>query len=304
MIKDIEKLLDFKLSLSFPVNEFISLFFGKEGPVPTNLYLKDEETWIDLFLREVSKEKDTPLIESLNPIYLDGLTVVSERLSAPGFLYMYRDLISLSSVVPGGLFLKDKRAYVGFRFHRKDKNSILSILQDSISKLKGIKIDYMGPTDGVISELTSIDSRIPLAIVNYSFNDSALQSNGEKNVNHIVECKLAPRKYNKYGHLRYGGPIGKGDIAYPICEKPEIYATESVSPETNSLLSLLERDRIALGAFFEEYKEGRVHVTVVLPQLLLNSFMNRLQFVFPKSPESTLDITLLAHYSEDLLAKL
>ena len=225
MIKNIEKLLDFKLSLSFPVNEFVSLFFEKEKPVPTNLYLKDEETWIDLFLKDVGKEKDLPLIESLNPIYLDGLTVVSEKLNAPGFLNMYKDLISLSSVLPTGFFLKDKRAFVSFRFHRKDKSSILSILQDSISKLKGIKIDYMGPTDGVISELTNIDSRIPLAIVNYSFSNSSPQSTGGKEVNYIVECKLAPRKYGKYGHLRYGGPICKGEIAYPICEKPEIYAT-------------------------------------------------------------------------------
>jgi hypothetical protein len=304
MIKEIDRMLDFKLSFSIPVDDFVSSIFGGRESIPTYLYLKDEEAWIDLYLKNAFEEKDIPLIESLTPVYLDGLTAVSERLIASGFLDIYKEFISLPSVVPGEFFLKEKRAYLSFRFHKSDKESVFSILRNSIAKLKGIKIDYLGPSNGITWELSSINSRIPLMVVQYSFGNSRGFKAAQGESSPIIECRLVPKKYNKYGHIMYGERNIINDSDYSICAKPKIFATNSISPQTEYLIGLLERDRIALGVLFENYKKGKINVTVALPQLLLNPFITRLQTVFSESENQSPSVSLIAPYSEDLFVDL
>ncbi|MEM0312770.1 MAG: hypothetical protein QXM60_05615 [Thermoplasmatales archaeon] len=303
MIKENNLRLDYELNFSFPMSDFISPILSHGEPVPVNLYLRDEEAWIDLFIKSPVNAKDIPLVESLTPIYLDSVTAVSERVGVSGFLDLYRSLVSIPSVVPGGFYILDKRAHVSLRFYSGDRGAVYSIMHSAIVKLEGILIEYMGPSRGIISTLNAINNRIPLSIVKYTFQSSSspLVSNDSS---FVVEYRLMPQKYNKHGHIIYSSSLKKNKYVYPISEENGIFAVKSVSNETDSLLGLISSDRIAIGAFFEECSKDKNTVLAVLPQLLLNAFMIRLQAVFSNLSNSTLDVILMEPYSENEISVL
>ena len=304
MLEQIDKLLDNELAFSFPVNDFMSPLMAKEEPVPINLFLKNEDAWIDLYLKGTLDPKDLPLIESLTPIHYDGLTAVSERIGRPDFIEAYRELVSLPSVIPVEFYINGNRAYIGFRFHNSDRPSVLSLLKKAIVKVDGIRIEYFGPSRGIISRLTAINSRVPLTIVQYSFKTKFRGAGGKNKRNVIAEFRLAPRKYNRLGRIIYGEPLERDDSAHKISAEPPIYAVKIAPGPTESLLNLIENDRIAIGSYIEEYVGGKAYATVFLPTLLLNAFMIRLQTVFSTVSNAELDVSLITPYSEGFVSSL
>lgn len=254
MLQEIDRRLNSSFSISTGLSSFVLTSVVGDEPVPVNFYIRKEEMYLDFFVKQIP-QKNSIFIETLSPVQMGDVTILTEKVSIPVLRIFYEDVISIPSLVLGGLFTHKGKLLFDYRFHVTDKPNVVNLLKKLVSIDADIKILWMNKSEGLMQKLDEIDSRMPLTAVAFNYKEKSERSN-------IVEWKRIP-----------GEPYGA--ISYEMIGKKKTNHFDMSEESTAPLLDSLLKDHIPLAAHIEQHNKTNVKCITLVPTILVKAFLVR-----------------------------
>lgn len=168
LYRDIEKVLDTRLTLSVEQQHPIIPLLEREiDVIPVDFHMMNE-SHVDLFICAEAGSKLAGILGPFRPEKRGDCLVV--RVSAEEMKTastILEEAARIPSTVLGGLYLKGTKIYADYRLHSSALSEITEIGKRIIGMNNRTRISDLGPTDGGISILDSVNSRIHLGVVSY-----------------------------------------------------------------------------------------------------------------------------------------
>ncbi|MDS0256875.1 hypothetical protein ApAK_04175 [Thermoplasmatales archaeon AK] len=264
--------LDFTLQISVPLQQdFISVFSKADLAVPLHMSVVSNGVEIFMYVSNHNMGKYESLISKFHHETKGNYKIFhvpANDLLAE--LRVFSSIIKVPSVVPGGFFLRSGSVHADFRFHHASFSEISLILKEIFSDDNRIRLDYLGPSFGLVSTLREINDRIPLSVlkVSYDSTESAISED-----DYVAEAKVfswmepSDCKMVAFGRA---APHGCTTIDSDNC----IFECPPRSEFFKSLYHRLLKDHIPVGSIQESRSSGRISVQIFVPTFISDKVVN------------------------------
>lgn len=255
MLPNIDNRLDMSFCLSTPLNSYVLSSIAKENPVPISVHLHGDRMYFNFFISRLSV-KDRMLIETLNPVTIGEITVITEEIENIILRTIYESVNSFPTIANGELYTKNGDLFTSYRFHSSDMTNVSRLLRKIVSLDTNVHNLRMGHSKGLTKVLDDIDSRIPLTTVTFSCE-------GASEKEFVIEWKNIE-----------GDPFGA--LFYDIKNKKSIKTFDMSKYPSRPLIAAVLKDHIPLASHLEYHDTKRVKCITTVPTWLLKPFLVRL----------------------------
>ena len=221
--------------------------------IPLNVHVSNDKYNIDLFMENVSVPKE--VYDVFIPVKIGRSIILSEIVNSVPLRKLVEALGSMNSLVLNEIYSWNKQIFVTCRFHESEKRYVTDLMRELSSSDESVSLLRLGRTEGLRHSLDSIDSRIKLSTILFSYHEE--KENG------------------KY-FLEWRGTEGGTDaVVYPADpDKQPVFSSIKSKPIGKSLSNIL-KDRLPIASYLEEHSGGLVNCAAIVPSEIVNSFIVR-----------------------------
>lgn len=163
IIKDFEKILDFRCELSFDAESAVSGIGGSDYDVVGRIRYKGNGGYF-VFNGKRDKEREKASPVHMNDYYFSNIVDVTDT----NMFKLHKKIMDLNSSIMDAIFLKSYRVKFIFRFHRVDLQNLTKILTEMKTDLKNFQIDFLGHANGFLDSFRKIAKTVDLQYIELS----------------------------------------------------------------------------------------------------------------------------------------
>jgi hypothetical protein len=272
---EVEGKLDMGLSIAVEQKHPLISIIARDYPsIPLHIDAFGGHSFIDLFLESGA----SPQIESVAANYkllrMDGVSIIRLQVEeVQGISAFMRELLSLDSIFPSGLFLESGTIKADFRFHHSELRKVSDIIGKIIQLENNVKIVDMGKDRGGITAINMMNERVKLSVVSYEveWNSGADFGNTDNFLLDVKSLSFDDKEIEAvvlYGSSGTGKKLGRS-----ISEEDGIYVTKIDSDFVKAVWIKCNEKHIPRGAVIAKPANGRMMINTFLPSSLVNQYI-------------------------------
>lgn len=163
IIKDFEKILDFRCELSFDAEKLLNGIGGPEYDVVGRIRYKGENGYF-VFNGKKDEVRTQVNMVHMKDYYFSNIIDVTEL----KIFKLHKKLMDMNSTIMDAIFLKSYRVKFIFRFHSVDLKNLTEIITEMKDDLKNLQIDFLGHANGFLDSFRKIARTVDLQYVELS----------------------------------------------------------------------------------------------------------------------------------------
>jgi hypothetical protein len=163
IIKDFEKILDFRCELSFDAEKLLNGIGGPEYDVVGRIRYKGENGYF-VFNGKKDEVRTQVNMVHMKDYYFSNIIDVTEL----KIFKLHKKLMDMNSTIIDAIFLKSYRVKFIFRFHSVDLKNLTQIITEMKDDLKNLQIDFLGHANGFLDSFRKIARTVDLQYVELS----------------------------------------------------------------------------------------------------------------------------------------
>ncbi len=163
IIKDFEKILDFRCELSFDAEKLLNGIGGPEYDVVGRIRYKGENGYF-VFNGKKDEVRTQVNMVHMKDYYFSNIIDVTEL----KIFKLHKKLMDMNSTIMDAIFLKSYRVKFIFRFHSVDLKNLTEIITEMKDDLKNLQIDFLGHANGFLDSFRKIAKTVDLQYVELS----------------------------------------------------------------------------------------------------------------------------------------
>lgn len=274
LVKDIDKRLDMRLVIKLRQDtELFAYTKGIPQKFPVYIYGKDGKAWMATYFPKTGLNKNMEIfIKKFNATELDNAYVIDSRINNVKDLIIINKLLEVPSFSVGITDMSEGFLNIYARFHSSRLVEISNLLAEYMDDIENSRISWLGPSDGIIAILESVNSDYPISIVSYKVSigneDVTLKDIISSEPNILAEGRNYLPSDNKMSHLIYSDQdiSGKYNGVKAISSKNGIYQMELYNEIINIIIEEANKRHIWRLRYFIKPCENGVEVSVFLPE--------------------------------------
>ncbi len=306
LIRDIDKKLDMRLVLK--VRQSTELFHATSDlgmKLPTYIYGVDGKAWISTYFpKNIRGNSVNLLLNKFNAVEKEDSYVVDSRINNVEDLAIIGKLIDLPSFVINRADISKGFLNIYSRFHGSEMEKVSDLLSEYTSDTENSRVEWMGPSPGIMKTMDLINSEYPVSLVTYEFPLDGESENidsitGRQDV--VAELKNSESKNSKLKLIVYSDDLIPPDTPgiHPISTHDGIYELIFSSPFISSVRDAANRDHIMRLRYFIRPFEGKMRVSVFLPSANMYEYSSVL-YDMARKKDHNVTVRYLLPYSQDL----
>ena len=262
--------LDFTISISLSLSQEMGLFFSKiEDAIPLYASLNADSAEISLFLGEEMRKKYDPSFGKFTQTSRGKFDILNFKADELMFEFqVFKDIMKIPSVVPGGFYLKEGWVHADFRFHHSSLQRITELIRKIAEAKNKIHLSRLSSSMGLEETLKGICSRIPITNVSFVYTpepgympDEVLQSEP------IVEVKLySVGMESEYDAIFYSGKTKGNGIA--VDPEQGIYESKFATEFMKKLMAEIRKEKIPVASLIGKFQVGEITNNFYVPSFI------------------------------------
>ncbi|MHB1441098.1 MAG: hypothetical protein ACYCSO_10250 [Cuniculiplasma sp.] len=298
LIKEIDRKLDMYLILKVrQESEFFAAISDLELKLPSFIYDKDGKTWLSTYFpKNLKIPKVNLIINKFKASEREKTYVVDTMIENQNELSIIDKLVEIPSLIINGSDVYGGFLNVYARFHSSQLEKVSELLARYTSTSKNARIEWLGPSPGIMKIMDDINKEYPLSVVTYStpINREDI---------HVREIPSSPKILCE---VKSSGAM-KGDInlvvstdmpvedLIPIDLSENLYQMELRSPFPFIVRNKANIQHIIRIAYFGKLQNGKIEVTVFLPTDFLYEFYSILYEVADETDNKVIVKTVIPY---------
>ncbi len=287
LYRDVERILDTRMSISVEQQHPVIPILEKEADtIPLDFHPSGRDSHIDLFICADAAQKLKGILSQFNPRNRGDCLMVriraDEMRTASTIL---EEAAMVKTAVRGGLYLKGNSIFADYRFHSSSSQDITEIGRRIISMKNRTRISDLGPTNGGISAMDSVDGRIRLGVVTYEadiLNGTGLPSGEDC----YIEYNFSSREESGFRAIVYQGN--------------EFSVRHIRSSFLDDVQRLSEERRVPKAAILARTLEGRYRSSTFVPFSMMDDQLSVLYGASEKHPEAKFKLVAVRSYDRSV----
>ncbi len=262
--------LDFLVQISLKVNQEMGLMFAHmDDSVPLYATIDNDKANINIYLDKVHSPKIDRILGNTTRTSKGNYEIY--ELEAEDLVFefqMFRKITNVPSVVPGGFYLDNGYVYADFRFHHSALDQISEVVREIVEARNRIKLSYLGPSKGLLRTLDSINSRIPLSMIFFSFcPDPDYIAPDRLEEKPIAEVKLFSEGLEStYDVVHYATELRSTDFSMSVSKG--IYESKYRTTFMREFKRRIRSQKIPLASMIGVYKKDLVENYMFVPTFM------------------------------------
>ena len=306
LIREIDKKLDMRLVLK--VRQSTELFHATSElglKLPTYIYGVDGTAWISTYFpKNIKGNSVNLLLSKFNAVEKEESYVVDSRINNVKDLAVINKLMDLPSFVINRADISRGFLNIYSRFHSSDLEKVSDLLAEYTSDLENSRVEWMGPSPGIMRTMDLINSEYPVSLVTYEFrldNDDKDIAALAKDPGIIAELKNSESREGKLKLVVYSDNTEPMDMPgmRPISIHEGIYNLSFSSSFVSSVRDAANREHIMRLRYFIKPFDGKMRVSVFLPSASMYEY-NSILYDMARKKDHNVAIRYLLPYSQDL----
>ncbi len=286
-IRLISDKLDYHIRISLSVSQEMGLFFAKfEDALPLYATLDKNSAEISLYLDEDQRKKFDPAFGKFLQTSKGKYDILSLKAEELVFEFeMFRDIMKIPSVIPGGFYLKEGWVYADFRFHHSSLQRVSEVIRKITEARNKIHLSKLSQSMGLKNTLKEISSRIPLTKISFShsMNEGYLPKE-LLDAQPMVEGKLfSSGMESDYDVILYSSQPSPVSIA--VDESEGIHEAKFTTDYMKALMAEIRKERLPIASHIGEYKQSEIVSHFFVPSFITDQL---LESVFKVADENGL----------------
>lgn len=303
-VNDIDKHLDMRLVLRLRQDtELFSATANFSKPLPVFIYENEGKMFMSTYFPKQTDRNDMSLLlRKFEADEKEDSFVTTTRINNVKDLAIIRKLLDLPSMTLNRADISSGFLNVYARFHSCNLDEVSHILSEYTSDRANSRVEWLGPSPGIIQIMDLINSQYPISLVTYEISDDDNSPHSlSKAGNVLVEVKGADSE-SEFSSILYADP-------WEMDRLPE--GTTKISPDervhsftfSNRFLGMV-RDRsnrahIIRMRFFVKPLNGKLEVSTFLPTSQVYEYYSILYDV-ARLEKNSIVVKYLMPYSSDL----
>ena len=287
LYRDVERILDTRITISVEQQHPVIPILEKEADtIPLDFHPSGRDSHIDLFICAGTAQKLKGILSQFNPRNRGDCLMVriraDEMRTASTIL---EEAAMVKTAVRGGLYLKGNSIFADYRFHSSSSQDITEIGRRIISMKNRTRISDLGPTNGGISAMDSVDGRIRLGVVTYEadiLNGTGLPSGEDC----YIEYNFSSREESGFRAIVYQGN--------------EFSVRHIRSSFLDDVQRLSEERRVPKAAILARTLEGRYRSSTFVPFSMMDDQLSVLYGASEKHPEAKFKLVAVRSYDRSV----
>lgn len=300
-IGPISEKLDFHIRISLSVSQEMGLFFAKfEDALPLYATLNEDSAEISLFLDEEQRKKFVPAFGKFTQTSRGKYDILSLKAEELVFEFkIFRDIMKLPSVIPGGFYLKEGWVYADFRFHHSALKSMSEVIRSIVEAKNRIHLSRLSPSMGLEYTLKEISSRIPITKISFSHSmGPGYLPKDLVEAKPIVEGKLfSSGMESDYDVVLYSSV--PSPVSIPVDEGDGIHEAKFTTEYMKTLMKEIRRERLPIASHIGKYGETDITSHFFVPSFIADQFLEVVFKVANSTGLKDLDITEFQEITPD-----
>lgn len=300
LYSEVDKRLDMVVSISTEIkSSFLPLIERDYGKLPVYIHIVDGKTFMDVYLVTNGKEKFSVNSSIYKSIIKEPYQIIRLELKEiPGSDLLTEDLLNIPSLMFSYMYIENDRIYGRMRFHHSDLKSMNKIISE-ISESSIFRVDSLGPTNGGIKELNSLNEILPLWVISY---DQDLPDEWKIISNMETYSELKPQRSieGKYQLIFYGGNGIKDIPGRLISENPFVSLISGTSPLASRLWIESNKNFVSRISILAKQSEGVARTVIILPAVLADEQMKILSRIGKDYADTDFKINAFTKYSKEV----
>lgn len=272
LIRDKDKCLDTRLILR--LRQETDLFRATaemDNILPVFIFDEDEKVFMNTYFPKSQIIRNLELVtRKFEAVELEDSYVTTTRINNVKDLAIIRKLLDIPSMMLNRSDMSHGFLNLYFRFHSSELAEVSDLLSEYTADKKNSRVDWLGPSPGIVDILDLINSQYPVSVVTYEVEvpseDEPLHSLLNQDI--LAEVKVSASEKGHFRAVLYT----KGQLKTPlppgvsnISVIDGVYGF-SLSSELLSLVKEASNDaHIVRMRFFAKPHDGKLQVTVFLP---------------------------------------
>ncbi len=168
--KEIDKKLNMRVILGIrQETEFFDLTNEIQNKLPSYIYSVKGETWLSVYFPKGPKDQRINLIyNKFKAIEGDNSYIINSRINNINDLKIINELSDIKSFVLNRADMRSGFLNIYARFHRNDLPEVSNLLAEYVSDTKNTRIEWLGPSPGIINIMNSINNDYPISLLTYN----------------------------------------------------------------------------------------------------------------------------------------
>ncbi|MFG1450360.1 MAG: hypothetical protein AAE983_06960 [Thermoplasmataceae archaeon] len=282
-MSDINLKLDRRIVLSLKQDsELVNFSKSSRVPVPVSVFNIGEHVYMDSFFpKDITMDQHLKLlVQRMEIKERRDAYVVRTRINNIESLKIINELFRVPSVVPNRIDIENGALHFYMRFHHNFQDMVSDLMEKYVENPEITKIDFLGPSDGLASTYTRIDSRYPLSFVSF---DVILEEEARKTIGNITEGSIAELSATGVGEDGFSAILytedklveSEGSIE-KLVEVDNIYRINLRNNMLTEFRKKLVEDPIIRIGIFARLTGNRLSITSVVPTIQVHEYYNYL----------------------------
>ncbi|MGP6207387.1 hypothetical protein ACNF42_05090 [Cuniculiplasma sp. SKW3] len=268
--QDIDKKLNMRVILRVRQDtEFFNLTNEIPNRLPSYIYSVDGETWLSVYFPKGQKDQRMNLIyNKFKAIEREDSYVINSRINNIQDLKIINELSDVKSFVLNRADMRGGFLNIYARFHKNDLENVSELLSKYMSDLKNSRIDWLGPSPGLMYIMSLINSDYPISLLTYNVpireEDSSLR---DKCTDGIIEVKNNVTSNDEIRAIFYSDRAV--DDMIPIDKEKMIYSVTLRNYFLNEVRKRANEKHILRLRHFVRVSNEKLRVSVFVPSSII-----------------------------------
>lgn len=269
-VKDIDKLLDMRLVLRLRQStELFDATANISKPLPVFIYEDDGKMFMSTYFPKESDRKDLSLLlRKFEADEKEDSFVTTTRINNVKDLAIIGKLLDLPSMTLNRADMSSGFLNIYARFHSCNLGEVSHILSEYTSDLDNSRVEWLGPSPGIIQIMDLINSQYPVSLVTYEIKDDDNSSNCLSRAGNVLVEVKGTDSDNEFQSVLYAGTEREDKLpggATRISPNEGVYRYTFSNRFLGIVRDRANRAHIIRMRFFVKPLNGKLEVSTFLP---------------------------------------
>ena len=306
LVKDIDKKLDVRVVLRLRQRtDFFNSTKELGMTLPAFIYGKEEQTWMSTFFPKSTRNQKIDLLKlKFNGIELENSIAVDTRINNVKDLAVVNKISDIPSFVINRSDISEGFLNIYGRFHSSQLEAVSNLLADYTADSENSRVDWLGPSPGIMKIMESVNEIYPLSLVSYrvSIDDDEKQYIDlftEPGI--MAEVRNNLYKNGKISVIVYSD--SQLENKYPFLEtissKTGVYQFDVPNRFHNVVRQLANERHIMRNRYFIKHVGNKLEMQVLLPTSTIYEYSSIL-YEMSRKHRNNIVVTALLPFTTDI----
>lgn len=306
LVRDIDRKLDVRVVLRLRQRtDFFNATKDLGMTLPAFIYGKEEQTWMSTFLPKSSRNQKIDLLKlKFNGVELENSVVVDTRINNIKDLAIVKEISQIPSFVINRSDISDGFLNIYGRFHSSQIEVVSNLLADYTADSENSRVDWLGPSPGIIKIMESVNEIYPLSLVSYRVSideDEKEYTDLFTEPGIMAEVRNNMYRSGKISVIVYSGsPLeNKYPFLETISSKDGVYQFDVSNRFHNAVRDYANERHIMRNRYFIKHVGNKLEMQVLLPTSSLYEYSSIL-YEMTRKHKNNVVVTALLPFSSDI----